>query len=285
VARPGTVAAQGLLRADIGKSRDERILNGNFAGWVLFAVGTAVTTAVLLILSTNSSLSLPWICLCAALLAAPILLISLRFTSRGESAARSTRVPFWPPREQMERACWNGLAAISGVLLISLPLLLLLFLTRMPPGNTVWGFLLRVGLTVSTGMAVYFWSQPVSRLLVRRFHGRASQTMLEGFNLRESTRTEPADQPVGLFAALKRHWQSLIVAILAFCVASGLVDFDTKWLDVDLGPRRFRRMARLLETIRGNIGTVRSTAALIGTGSLAWFVWQLFQAVRRQPRR
>lgn len=250
----------------------------SFNSLSVFVIGIVVLSAVLVGLAENSTLSFGWIGLIGAVVVAPFLIAAMSLDGTRKPSADES---FWPPGSQVARFLWNLVAVVCGLLSVSLPLWLLVLLPRLPPGDKPSGFLLRVALIGTSFTTTWFWSEAVWKSLVRGFHHRASDVLLDEFNLREKFRTDPARLPVGVAAGLTTNWLILAVAAVALSIPFGLIDITALNLKLQNGPKQARGLAKLLELARQHIGDLEYIALLTGVVSVIWFVWKLIQSHRR----
>jgi hypothetical protein len=70
----------------------------------------------------------------------------------------------------------------------------------------------------------YWWFKFTFKTIPNRFRGRLADEALDAF-----TRDEPNEEPTTVVAATTKNRQLLVIALVALCVASGVIDFDSPW--------------------------------------------------------
>jgi len=208
-----------------------------------------------------------------AVFGTPFIVLGLRLYE-GSLPADGTSKPFWPTRAEGGRVFWGVVALVTLCASIFGPIVLFIGIGYFLPSGDDWSVvtirLLFVALAV---LGYYRWFQFASKTIPSWFRGRLSDEALDAF-----TRDEPKERPTSPVAAATRNWHLLAVALVAFCVALGVIDFDSPWLNIDAGSRRTRGLVRLIQWCRGNPNTVSSSATIVGTAAFAWYVFQIRRA-------
>jgi len=208
-----------------------------------------------------------------AVLGTPFIVLGLRLhpqSNPGDEASRQ----FWPTRTEARRFLWGFIAFLTLLACVFGPIVLLISLAYFLPSGDDWGIVTIRLLFVALAFLGWYWClRLASKTIPNRFRGRLSDETLDAF-----TRDEPNEQPRTAVAAATKNWQLPVIALVALCVALGVIDFDSPWLDIDAGPKRTRGLVRLIQCCRGNPNTVTSSAVIVGTAALAWYVFQIRRA-------
>lgn len=205
-----------------------------------------------------------------AILGTPFIILGLRLHPQSNPVDGTSR-QFWPTRAEARRVLWGFFAFVTLLAGVFGPMVLLISMGYFLPSGDNWGIVtIRLLFVVLAVLGWYWWVKFASKTIPNWFRGRLSDETLEAF-----TRDEPTEQPQTAVAAALKNWQLPVIAIVALCVAIGIIDFDSPWLNIDAGPKRARGLVRLIQWCRGNPNTVTSSAVLVGTATSAWYVFQI----------
>lgn len=208
-----------------------------------------------------------------AVLGTPFIVLGLRLHPQSNPVGDASR-QFWPTRTEARRVLWGVIAFFTLLACVFGPIVLLFSLGYVLPSGDDWGIVtIRLLFVAFAICGCYWWFKFASKTIPSRFRGRLSDEALDAF-----TCDEPDEQPTTAVAAATRNWQLLVIALVTLCVASGVIDFDSPWLNIDAGPRRTRGLVSLVQWCRGNPNTVTSSAVIVGTAALAWYVLQIRRA-------
>ena len=165
-----------------------------------------------------------------------------------------------------------GLLTFFGCFLV--PILVWGVAALLLPAGDDWGtVIIRLAYMAAAVCGGYWWIKFAFEKLPDLFRGKISDKTLDAF-----TREEPKDEPKTATSAVLKNWQLPLIALVAFLVASGVIDFSSPWLDIDLGARRARRLMRLMVWCRGNPNTVLSSTVLVGVGALGLYAYRIGRA-------
>ena len=208
-----------------------------------------------------------------AVLGTPFIVLGFRLHSKWNPVDDGSR-QFWPTRTDARRVLWGFIAFFTLLACVIGPIVLLMSLGYFLPSGDDWGIVvIRLLFVAFALLGYYWWFKFASKTIPNRFRGRLSDEALDAF-----TRDEPNDQPTTAVAAATRNWQLLVIALVAWCVALEVIDFDSPWLNIDAGPRQTRGLVRMILWCRGNPNTVTSSAVIVGTASLARYFFQIRRA-------
>lgn len=232
--------------------------------------GCAIVFGSLLMTLAFPDLHLGFAIAIGAVIGTPFIVLGLRLHTQSNPVDEASR-QFWPTRTEARRVLWGFIAFFTLLACVFGPIVLLISLGYFLPSGDDWGIVtIRLLFVAFAIHGYYWWFKFASKTIPNRFRGRLSDEALEAF-----TRDRRNEQPTTAVAAAARNWQLLAIALVAFCVASGVIDFDSPWLNIDAGPRRTRGLVRLIQWCRGNPNTVRSSSVIVGTAALAWYVLQI----------
>ena len=142
-----------------------------------------------------------------------------------------------------------------------------------PPGDN-WGTVgLRLSLLVLAAGGVYWWVNFTRRKLPDLFRGKLSDETLGAL-----TREEQGDEQKTATGAVLKNWELPLIAILAFCVAFGVIDFNNPWLNMNGASPRARGLVRLIAWCCGNPNTLVSLSVLVGLGALGLYSYRIVRA-------
>jgi hypothetical protein len=208
-----------------------------------------------------------------AVLGTPFIVLGLRLHERS-LPADGTSKQFWPTRTEGSRVFWGFVAFVTLCASIVGPIALAIVIGYFLPSGDNWGIVtIRLLFAALVFCGWYWWFKFAFKSIPNWFRGRLSDETLDAF-----TREEPTEQPKTAVAAARKNWQLLVIALVALCIALGIIDFDSPWLDIDAGPKRTRGLVRLIQWCRGNPKTVTSSAVIVGTVAAAWYVFQIRRA-------
>ena len=192
---------------------------------------------------------------------------------------QSVNRPFWPSRQSTIRFCWDILLVATFV---SVPTILLPTFWLVPAGDSWLLAIARISLLTFFLAATFGWMKNCGVLLEKWYRGRASEKLINYF---ANPGTSDQKTPASLWTTFWECCSILAIATIAFSVVFGFVDFNDRWLQLDLkGPKRFRGLAKLLMWCRGNPNSTWSTSLWIGLGALGLFAHQIIDQ-RRGLRR
>lgn len=211
-----------------------------------------------------------------AALGSPLIAVGLRLHPNAATKHGDPQ-PFLPTRAELRRTLW-GMVGVAAILLcLAAPLCLFGALFYLLPEGDAWQMVgVRITCVLLVVGATLWWFRYATRTFPERFRGRISDATLDAF-----TREEPAKEPASIREAVLSNWQLIAIAGTAFCVAGGMVDFDSPWLDLDVGPRRLRGIARAVVWCRGNPNTVASSAWIVGGAATILFATRIRHALLR----
>jgi hypothetical protein len=208
-----------------------------------------------------------------AVLGTPFIVLGLRLHERSLPTDGPSK-QFWPTRTEGSRVFWGSVAVVTLCTSIVGPVALIIAIGYFLPSGDNWGIVtIRLLFVALAFCGWYGWFKFASITIPNWFRGRLSDETLDAF-----TREEPTEQPTTAFAAARKNWQLIVIALVALCIALGIIDFDSPWLDFDAGPKRTRGLVRLIQWCRGNPKTVTSSAVIVATVSSAWYVFQIRRA-------
>ncbi len=208
-----------------------------------------------------------------AVLGTPFLVLGLRIYE-GSLPADGTSKQFWPTRTEGGRVFWGFVALVTLVASIFGPIALFLGIGYFLPSGDNWSIVtIRLLFAALAVLGYYWWFKFASKTIPNRFRGRVSDEALDAF-----THDVPKERPKTPVAAATRNWQLLVIALVAFCIALGVIDFDSPWLNIDAGTRRTRGFVRLIQWCRGHPNTVTSSATIVGAAAFAWYIFQIRRA-------
>ena len=235
--------------------------------------GCAIVFGSLLLIAVFPRLHLAVALAIGFVFGTPFIVLGLRLDSSSDTKDE-TSGRFWPTRTEARGLFWGlvAFATLAGSILVPFGLVIAIGF-YMPPGDT-WGIVAGRLLFVATAMiAGYMWLQYASATIPNWFRGRISDETLDAF-----LADEPPESPTTARAAAVKHWQVAAIALLAFCIASGVIDFQSPWLDIDAGSKRTRGAIRVLQWCRGNPNTVTSSSFIVGLVATGWYAVKIRQA-------
>ncbi len=208
-------------------------------------------------------------------LGVPMLVWGFRLHPNHVSTDCSSR-HFWPKPNE----AWGILGFLTFFLSYLAPFCVFIPLFRMLPAGDDWGLvMIRIVLVVASVCCTWWWITFAQKKFPEKFGGRISDELVNSFRV-----SQTPVEPVGILPAAREHWQLVVVAITAFLVATGVVDFNDPWLKIDAGPRRLRGIVRLLVWCRGNPNMVRSSSLVAGLAALGLFAYRITQAYARSGK-
>lgn len=211
-----------------------------------------------------------------AVFGAPFIILGMRLHSQS-IADDKTPKHFWPKGNEAKKVVWGLVAIVTFFACLLGPIAVVFLIGYFLPSGDNWPIVaIRLLFVVFAVLGVYWWLKFAISTIPNWFRGKLSGEALDEF-----TRKEPADEPTTGKAAAIKHWQVAVVALVAFCVAFGAIDFDSPLLKIDAGPKRTRGLVRLIQWCRGNPNTVTSSSLLVGVASLAWYANQIRRAVAK----
>lgn len=207
------------------------------------------------------------------ILGASLLLTGALLNRSAERSAGAER-QFWP----MATELWGFLAAVCFFSRFLAPMCLFGALSYLLPTGDGWFIVaVRIAFLGLALASLLWWVRFADRTFPEFFRDRVSDEAFKHWMHRE-----PAAEPESIPAAIREYWQLAVIAVVAFCVAWGVVDWDAPWLALDVGPQRFRSIVRIISWCRGNPNTVISTAWFVGIAATGAFAHLIFQAHKRR---
>ena len=238
----------------------------------LTIAGMAVIMGAFVLGSSFYQMPLPLLMFFGVVIGGPMIGCGLHLESKIQTPA-AARTSFWPSAKDTRKAGWNVLLYIAFIL----PIIMLPPLLFLPKGDDWFMATLRLSLVIVIGSIWYLWLQTSPFWSEKYFRGRASDGVVDHFQKREP-------KPKNLYTALKANWPVLGIAVAAFAVVFGVIDFQNPALNLDAGSKRFRTLGRILLWCRGNPNTVWSSSLIIGIGASVVFSYQILRVTYAKPR-
>jgi MFS family permease len=238
--------------------------------------GCAIVVGSLLLTLAFPRLHLGIAIAIGAVLGTPFIVLGLRLYPQSTPANEASK-QFWPTRTEARRVLWGFVAFVTLCACVFGPIAILISFSFFLPSGDNWGIVtVRLLFIVLAILGCYWWVEFASTTIPNWFRGRLSNETLDAI-----TSDEPPEEPQTAKAAAIKNWQLAVIALVAFCVASGVIDFGSPWLNIDAGPKRTRGFVRLIQWCRGNPNTVTSSSVLVGTAASAWYVLRIRRAAVR----
>jgi len=212
-----------------------------------------------------------------AIIAAPLLVLGFRI--HPESSAKDRTRHFLPAQSETWSMASMWALAVADIM----PPVLCIAIAYLLPAGDDWGLVaLRLSLLVIAGCAWVGWRMWVRPRIETWFRGKISDDVIE-----KTDRNEHQDIPRIGIASEWNTWGLALIAIPAFCVVFGVIDFDSPWLDSDVERSRGqgRVLALFIAWCRANPNTVWSAALLLGVGALGLFAFRMGRAAMPLPSR
>jgi hypothetical protein len=243
------------------------------ASTLAFLAGIAIVFGSLLLSLQFPNLHIGIAIAIGAVLGTPFIVLGLRLYEGALSAAGTSK-KFWPSRTEGGRMLWGFVALVTLLASILGPIALFIGIGYFLPSGDDWGIVtIRLLFLALAVLGYYWWFKFASKTIPNRFRGRLSDEALDDF-----IHGEPKERSTTPVAAATRNWQLLLITLVAFCVALGVINFDSPLFKIDVGPRRTRGFVRLIQWIRGNPNTVSSSATIVGAAAFALYVFKIRRA-------
>jgi hypothetical protein len=202
-----------------------------------------------------------------AALGAPLVILGLWLGSNHAAANQPPR-SFWPTKAE----AWGILGVLVFFACVLAPVCMFLLIAFFLPSGDDWGIvILRIVTVVVALGASIWWIKFASKTIPKWF----PDGTIDAF-----TWETPAEEPKSAAVAAYKNWQIGVIAIVAFCVAFGVIDYNSPILNVDAGGKRARGFMRLITWCRGNPNTVTSSSALVGFGALGFYAFRIVSAAK-----
>ena len=215
-----------------------------------------------------------------AVLGAPFIVLGLWLHPKSDSGLDAPK-QFLPTRIELRETLWSIFGFVTILVCIFAPTCIFGALIYALPAGDGWGIVLaRITCVLLAVCFSIWWFKFAAKTIPERFRGRIPDKALDLFK-HEVINEEPAKKPTSAWAAIINNWHVALIAATAFCVASEIIDLNSPWLNLDVGPKRFRGIARILAWCRGNPNTVTSSSWLVGIGALVVFVARIRKAHKR----
>ena len=271
-----TLENQSRQPADLWRYMPQQNRKPPIASTLATLAGCAIVFGSLLLTLAFPRLHLGIAIAIGAVLGTPFIVLGLRLHPPSIAADGPSK-QFWPTRREARGVLWGFVAFVTLCACILGPLGIVIAVGVFLPAGDTWGIvavrLLFIGAAV---LAWYWWVKFAATTIPNWFRGRLSDETLDAI-----TRDEPSEEPKTAKAAAIKYWQVAAIALVAFCVGFGVIDFHSPWLNIDAGPKRTHGLVRLLQWCRGNPNTVTSSSILVGAAALAWYIFQVCRVVAK----
>ncbi len=179
--------------------------------------------------------------------------------------------PFLPSRTEV----WGFASIVIYIAIRFVPIGIFLFVCWQLPGGDNWPIVvLRLVLGSLAIFLFFIWITFADRAASIVFNGRASDETLDSLF---KTETPIQTKPMNGFQAIRSNVGWLIMSVIAFAMAYGLLKFGNLLPVVKGGRRKARALMMMVQWYRDYPNTVISTCLLVGFASIAGFIYKTTQ--------
>lgn len=240
----------------------------------LAMIATSVILAgIMILLSSSTQLDSGVIIAIAFVVAAPLIIMATRLDPENQKGEKVS-VPFWPSRSDLKSFFWGIVALITMFACITTPILVFGVIIYFLRSGDSWGMVIIRILFVVIAFCIWkFWVEFASAKVPNFFRGRLSDKTIDEF-----MHEEPIEEPKSALLAARKNWKLLATAIVAICIATGVINLNSRMLDIKVGRNRAQAFLKVLLWCRGNPNTVRSSSILLAIVSLAIYALRIRRA-------
>lgn len=231
--------------------------------------GTLVFTASLLLSVAFPRIDLFIAFLIGCVLSFPFFILGLRRHPQSSSDAQAP-AGFWPTQSEAKNVLRTIVLFVAIGISILGPLFALRLVGSMIPQGDTWDIvMLRLFGVVLPGLCAMWWISFSSKKISHWMHdNHSSETQLS------NPEQLPLTEPFTAYDLLKKELDLLVFVTLAACVTLGIIDFNNPVFNIDAPRGKAKGLGLMIEWMRANPNTVRTSAAVIAVSAILHRIMQ-----------